>query len=123
MAGSNKWFVYTTDDGTDFAIQQDESNTEAINGATKDYVAGVAIRYALPRNVRPRRAYYRSPDGFRTITAVALTQTIYNGLTGDATSINDPIDDGILRLVRIRPEIITRLPFANDTGLIDGDET
>lgn len=123
MAGSNKWFVYTTDDGTDFAIQQDESNTEAINGATQDFVAAVAIKYSLPRNIRPRRAYYRSPDGFRTISGVALTQTIYNGIPGNKSSISDPLGTGTLGLVRIRPEIITRLPFAGDTGIDDGDAT
>lgn len=123
MAGSNKWFVYTTDDGQDFAVQLDESNTEAVNGSTQDYVPAVAIKYALPRNVRPRRAVYQSADGRRTITCIALTQTIYNGVLTNVSSIADPIGGGTLGLVRIRPEIITRLPFAGDTGLDDGDNT
>jgi hypothetical protein len=123
MAGSNKWFIYTTDDGTDFALFADESNTEAINGATQDFVPGVAIKYALPKNVRPRRAVYSNAAGTRTITCFVLTQTIYNGVPANASSITDPIDGGTLGLVRIRPEIITRLPFAGDTGLTDGDDT
>lgn len=123
MAGSNKWFVYTTDDGQDFAINLDESNTESVNGSTQDYVPAIAIKYSLPRNVRPRRAIYASADGKRTITCICLTQTIYNGVLTNQSSITDPIGGGTLGLVRIRPEIITRLPFAGDTGLDDGDAT
>lgn len=124
MAGSLKWFVYTTDDGTDFAIKLDESNTEAVNGATQDYVAGTAFRFSIPRNLKPRRAVYQSPDGVRSITCVALTQAIYNGIPANVTSITDPLPPGnTLNLVRILPERISPLPFANDTGIDDGDAT
>lgn len=124
MAGSIKWFVYTTDDGTDFAVEQDESNTEAVNGATQDYVAGTAFKYAVPKNLRLRTAYYQSADGKRSIKCVALTQTIYNGIPANVTSISDPIEPTkTLFLKRIRPEVISPLPFANDTGLDDGDAT
>lgn len=124
MAGSLKWFVYTTDDGTDFAIKLDESNTEAVNGATQDYVAGTAFRFSIPKNLRPRTATYQSPDGNRSIRCVCLTQTIYTGVPLNVTAIADPID-GVtaLGLVRITPERLSPLPFANDTGLIDGDVT
>jgi hypothetical protein len=122
MAGSNKWFVYTTDDGTDFAIKLDESNTEEVNGATQDYVAAVAIKYSLPKNVIPRTAYYASTDGNRVIKCVGLTRTIYDGILTNKTSINDPLTTGAtLGLIRVRPEIIRNLPFAQDTGLNDGD--
>jgi hypothetical protein len=123
MAGSKKWFVYTSDDGTDFAINLDESNTEAVNGSTQDYVAGTAFRYSVPRNLRPRTAVYANAAGTRTIRCVALTPAIYNGIPANVTSITDPIDGGTLGLVRIRPEVISPLPFANDTGLDDGDAT
>lgn len=124
MAGSLKWFVYTTDDGTDFAIRLDESNTEAVNGSTQDYVAGTAFRFSIPRNLRPRQAVYRSPDGVRTIRCVALTQSIYNGIPAGVTSITDPLPPGnTLGLVQIIPERISPLPFANDTGIDDGDDT
>lgn len=123
MAGSKKWFVYTTDDGTDFAVQLDESNTEAVNGATQDYVAGSAFKYSVPGNLRLRSAYYGNADGTRVIKCVALTPTIYNGIPANVSSITDPIGGGTLGLIRIRPEVITRLPFAGDTGLNDGDAT
>lgn len=123
MAGSKKWFVYTADDGTDFAISLDESNTEAVNGATQDYVAGTAFKYSVPKNLRPRTAVYSNTAGTRTIRCVCLTQAIYEGVPANATSIADPIAGGsaTLSLVRIRPEVISPLPFAGDTGLDDGD--
>lgn len=125
MAGSLKWFVYTTDDGADFALELDESNTEAVNGATQDYVPAVAIKYNLPKNVVPRHAVYRSADGKREIKCIALTQTIYAGIPANVSSIADPIAGGTatLGLIRIRPEIIKNLPFAGDTALDDGDAT
>jgi hypothetical protein len=126
MAGSIKDFVYTADDGTDFAIGLDESNTEAVNGATQDYVAGLGIRYRIPSNVVPRSAYYSSADGKRVIRCVALTQTIYNGLAASVPTIVDPFDPAglaTLGLVRLRPEVIKRLPKGGDTGLDDGDAT
>lgn len=115
--------MYTTDNGTDFAIERDESNTEAVNGAIQDYVPAVAVLFSLPRNVRPRTAFYANADRTRIIECVALTQAIYAGIPANVSSITDPISGGTLGLIRIRPEVITRLPFAGDTGLTDGDDT
>lgn len=123
MAGSIKWFLYTTDEGTQFAIELDESNTEAINGDGGDYVDGSAITFAVPKNVTPRTAFYENADKTRTIRCVALTQATYNGLVANQRTIQDPIDSGQnLTLTRIRPEVV-RLPFPQDTGLVDGDDT
>lgn len=122
MAGSNKWFVYTTDTGEDFALYADESNTEAVNGSTQDYLNDGTAIYALPRNVRPRYALYQNADRSRSIKCIALTTTIYNGVPENARTITDPIGGGTLTLRRIRPEVIT-LPFGVDTGLTDGDAT
>jgi|SRR6056297_25346 len=122
MAGSKKWFVYTTDDGTDFALNLDESNTEAVNGATQDFLADSSVRFALPRNMRPRYAVFSNADKTRNITCIALTPTIYTGVPANVGSIPDPLGTGPLALTRIRPERIT-LPFGIDTGLADGDDT
>lgn len=122
MAGSLKWFVYQTDNGTDFAIELDESNTEAINAGNNDYVANTGIIFAVPKNVTPRYAFYANTPGTRVIKVVALTPTIFNGLVANARTITDPIDVAdTLTLVRVRPEII-RLPYPNDTGIDDGDD-
>ena len=56
MAGSIKWFVYTTDSGQDFALKADESNLEAVNGSVQDMPGTATTTFALPRNVKPRKA-------------------------------------------------------------------
>lgn len=122
MAGSNKWFVYTTDTGADYAIKLDESNTEAVNGAVQDFLNDATVIYAVPRNVQPRYAIYENADATRQIKCVALTSTIYNAIPSTVLTITDPIAGGTLSLARIRPEKIT-LPFGRDTGLDDGDAT
>lgn len=121
MAGSKKYFVYTTNDGVDFALLADESNTEAVNGGTQDYADGVSIRYELPRNVKPRRLVYANPTGTRKITCYALTTTIFDGAPIAVGSIADPFQAGVLTLVDQIPEERKRIPISIDTGLNDGD--
>lgn len=124
MAGSIKWFIYTTDSGVDFAIEADESNIEAFAAGTQDYPnTGTPPIFAVPRNVTVRFAVFQSPSGARRIKVPVITQTIYNALNGTST-IPDPIDPGApdLTLVYKRPEVI-RLPKGPDTGLNDGDAT
>jgi len=124
MAGSRKYFVYTTDDGTDFAANLDESNTEAVNGGTQDYADGVTVKYTLPGNISPRAAVYRNAAGTRTIRCVCLTQAIYSGVLAGASTIPDPITSGqTLTLVRLEPERFKLVPIASDSGLNDGDAT
>jgi len=124
MAGSKKYFVYTTDAGTDFALLLDESNTEAVNAGTQDYADGVNIQYELPKNITPRYAVYKNAAGTRSIRCVALTPTIFAGIAVGAPTIGDPIaGTGTLALARLQPESLKRLPIAIDTGLQDGDAT
>lgn len=123
MAGSKKWFIYTTDQGSDFALLADESNTEAVNGSTQDYISGTSVLNALPRNIKPRRVVYKNAAGTRTISCIALTQTLYNGALANVATINDPIDAGTLTIARLEPERIRLLPRPDDTGLTDGDAT
>lgn len=122
MAGSKKYFVYTTDTGVDFALLADESNTEAVNGGTQDYADGVSVLYELPRNVRPRRVIYGNAAGTRKITCYALTETIFDGVVAGVPSITDPIaGSGSLTIIAIKPEELRRIPISIDTGLTDGD--
>lgn len=124
MAGSNKYFVYTTDLGDDFALLADESNTEAVNGATGDYDATSTTQYMIPKNIVPRSGTYSNADGTRQIRCYVLTQADYNTLQADTPTITDPIaGTGNLTLVRKTPERIRMLPIAADTGLTDGDAT
>lgn len=121
MAGSRKWFVYTDDIGTEYAINLDESNTEAVNGTALDFVSGTTN--ALPRNVKPREIFYSNAARTRTIRCVALTQTIYAGaIAGGVATITDPIaGTGTLGISRANGER-RRLPVPLDTGLTDGDQ-
>lgn len=127
MTGSRKWFVYTADNGVDYAIELDESNTEAVNGGTQDYTsATTSIIHAVPRNITPRKLFYSDPQGLRVIECVALTPTIYNGAYANVRTISDPYDTSqtpaTLNLIRQRAEKI-RLPRPDDTNLQDGDST
>lgn len=106
----------------DFALKLDESNTEAVNGAVQDFLNGSTVANALPRNIKARHAIYSNALKTRNIKCVALTQTIYGGITANVATIDDPIDAGTLTLTRIVPERIS-LPFGADTGLTDGDAT
>jgi len=123
MAGSNKWFVYTTDAGQDFAIFLDESNTEAVNGQVQDYLDNATFPYTLPKNVKPRTLIYKNQDGSRTIRCVALTRTIFDGALANVGTITDPIGGGNLVLSQTSPEKLSPLPRGFDSGLNDGDAT
>lgn len=122
MAGSRKWFVYTDDAGTDYALNLDESNTEAVNASGLGFPAG-GPPDALPRNIKPREIFYSNATRTRTIRCVALTQTIYNGaIAGGVATIVDPIaGTGNLALSRANGER-RRVPTPLDTGLDDGDQ-
>ena len=122
MAGSIKWFVYTTDQGDDFAIKRDESNTEAVNGGTQDFPATPPTQNAVPSNIKPRHLVYSNTD--RTITryVTALTQAIFNNAETGAPTITDAVSAQTLILFRKVGEVVS-LPFGADTGLNDGDAT
>lgn len=123
MAGSLKWFVYTDDNGVIYALFADESNVEAIMGATGDYTGTPPLVDAVPRNVRPRYASYGTTDAMRVINIPVLTPAAYTALPAAHPTIPDPLTPAqTLVLLRIRPEI-RRLPIPNDTAQQDGDIT
>lgn len=122
MAGSLKFFPYTTDLGDVFGIFADESNIEAIGGA--DYTGTPLIEYQLPRNVRPRYGVYSNADKTRNINIPIPTQAAFNTLATDTPTITDPIaGTGNLTLTRRVPERMRQMPIPEDTGLTDGDAT
>lgn len=121
MAGSKRFFNYVADNGVVFALNLDESNTEAINGTSAN-VPAAAARSQIPRPVglKPRRFFYVSSTGLRVISCIVLTPAIYSG-TPPAT-IPDPIAGGaaVLNFVRRTPESYPGIRWA-DSGQTDTD--
>ncbi len=126
MAGSRKWFVYSSDIGANYAIQLDESNTEAVmGGADGDYTDTTTVNAAVPRNIKPRAVFYGNATRTRVIKCTVLTAARYASILDgtEAQSITDPIDTAnTLTLVRAQGEQIS-IPFPFDSGLTDGDAT
>jgi hypothetical protein len=114
MVGSKKWFRYTTDEGDDFALLADESNTELAGGAV-DLTGGASTLYGLPGNIRPRYGRYRSADGL--VVRKCYSCTLGATLT---TPIIDPSSGLSLELSAIVAEERT-FATGTDTGLLDGD--
>lgn len=120
MAGSRKWFVYTTDAGTRFAIQLDESNTEEVNGSVGDYANDATDpQVSIPRNITPRQITYVSADGNIRRDIVALTQAVF---AAPPTSFVDQVS-GVTIGIKISKGEVLKRPQALDTGLTDGDAT
>jgi hypothetical protein len=114
-----KWFVYTTNNGQDFALWAAESNTEIINAGTQDFPNNGSILYALPRNIYPRRVSLRSADGLIRRSIVALHPDIFANTFANR-DYTDALTGRTLYLVgRVGEEI--RVPVGVDTGLNDGD--
>lgn len=124
MAGSIKWFKYTTDSGDDFAIKMDESNGELVGNPDFGPADQDSIIYALPRNVRPRAALYRSNDGTvsRRIVVCSATATVATIPTSFVVPAQDGNPAQVLQLQRFKGEEIGRISSV-DTGLTDGDAT
>jgi hypothetical protein len=118
MAGSAKYFKYTSDDGKTWAALRDESNVEAINAG----VAGIitpAEKYKIPSNLKPRTAVYVDTTGRIRREIIVLTPAAFGAL--DATTpITDQVSGELLRLKFTKGERVT-LPSLQDTALNDGD--
>jgi len=114
MAGGNRHFTYTADNGTKYAVLLDKSNTLAINGSGYEWGTSDPI-FKLPKNLKARTLTYASPDGLRKIKAIALDPNKY---ANAPMQIPDPFNPSqSLNLVQKVPEIMRRMPRAQDTGL------
>jgi hypothetical protein len=114
MAGGNRYFTYTADNGTKYAILLDKSNTLAVNSTGYEWTTSDPV-IKLPKNVKARTLTYESPDGLRRIKAVALDPTKF---ANAPMQIPDPFTPNQnLNLVQKVPEVMKRMPRAQDTGL------
>lgn len=116
MAGSLKYFKYTTDGGTDFAVLRDESNTELAGGAV-DVTGGTSNLNVLPRNIKARYGRYVSADGLVVRNCVLCTAT-----STPTTPIVDPVSGLSLNLKAYVGERVTYVTGV-DTALTDGDDS
>jgi hypothetical protein len=123
MAGSIKWFEYTTDSGATFAISMDESNGEAVGNA--DYTEASTVTFKLPSNVKKRYARYSSDDG-NHVRVIPIGSNTANVNTVPATIEAQAVGIAAGVTCKLRQfvgEIINLIPTAADTGLNDGDLT
>jgi hypothetical protein len=122
MAGSKRWFTYVTDAAASYGINADESNTEAVNATAP--IPPSSITDAVPSNIKPRRAFYGTADGSRTIGCIVLTQARFNTIETTVPTIPDPLagEGATSTLSFIRKTAEKRRAIRRtDTGIIDGD--
>lgn len=98
----------------------DESNTEAIHDTVPNPpTTPLATRFGIPRNVKPRTAYYASGTTTRALRIVVATLARFNTLPA---TITDPIaGTGTLALAGVTSEKLRLYKVGIDTGLTDGD--
>jgi len=123
MAGSLKWFKYTTSGGTPYGVFMDESNGEAVGNT--DVVDADLPLAEIPKGLKPRYVLYRSSDGLTSrkitvtannvdITALPATITVASPIVGGA---------GIVLNRQSFVGEIQRQVISVDTGQQDGDVT
>jgi len=113
MVGSKAWFIYTTDAGTNYAIQLDKSNALAVNPSASSN-SGLPTA-ALPRNIKPRYALFSSTDGNTRRKVPLLKDTDVAALT--PTSKFTPQGTTVEVTVSYTHGEIVQLPKVTDTGL------
>lgn len=118
MAGSIKNFKYTTDSGDVFAVSMDESNGEALSNPDFGPLDEGVIGYKLPRNVQPRRATYRTPNGLESARIIVCSNTATVATLPSEVTLSS---GSLARLTQFEGEVVRPVPQAVDTGLTDGD--
>jgi hypothetical protein len=115
MAGSTKWFAYTSDTGTAYAVKLDESNATALG-----FTAPTAGLFPLPKGWKMRKVhcvlsggtegagFYRRSFPVGTLTAGAWTAETALTLAGGSWQ---PVS---------RSGEKTLKAYIPDTGLTDG---
>lgn len=131
MAGSLKYFKYTTDMGQVFGLLADESNVEAVHvdGELGTGDAGIdlgdedEIPYSVPRNVRVRVARFRGGTTGAIRKVPLMSREVLDALlANDDTGANRTFtEDGeTFGFIGATPERV-RAIIGADTGQTDGD--
>lgn len=120
---SRRWFRYVSDDGSNLAVNRDESTTELVNPAAAASAAVVGL-LPLPMGQRPRTILMKSASG-NSKSATILTRAAYDAITiGQAftePTFGSTASGTIFQVVLKNPELVRGRPISIDTGMIDGD--
>ena len=122
MAGSLKYFLYTTTGGTNYGIRMDESNGEAV-GNTDVTDADLPL-VALPRNIVPRYVLYRSVDGLTTRRIPVTANNVDVADLPATIVVANPLQGIAAGITLQRQSFIGEIQkpvIAIDTGLLDAD--
>lgn len=127
MAGSRKWMKYSTDEGSEFAVQVDESNSEAIGMGWLDYGDDDTVG-VLPKGFIMRTITAMDPvsGARRTIPVGNVGATAF--ATGGSILLQSfmPGATGVIafEIISAMGEMANRSrPRSSDSGLTDGDAT
>jgi len=116
-----RWFGYIDDYGELYAVELDETNTEAVN-ATADESPAQVPSNTLPRTITPRTVRYNDSAGLfsRSVVLLGNTPASLNGvpLTVTFDTKGGPIEMQLTSYIGERQRIVT----ATDTRQLDGDE-
>lgn len=116
MAGSIRWYKYTTDGGVDYAIQVDKTNAAAVNPSAAAAPATLP-QAAVPRNVKVRYALFTDDTGNIVRKVPLLTPADVEALT-PTKSFTPSGETATVRISYLRGESI-RFPKLTDTARTD----
>jgi len=120
MAGSIKYFKYTTSGGTAYGIRMDESNGIAVGNT--DVVAADLPLLSLPRDITPRYVLYRSADGLTSRRIPVTANNVDLAALPATITVASPIvaAAGIVLNRQSLVGEVQRTVIAVDTGQTDG---
>jgi len=113
MAGSIRWFNYTTDGGVTYSIQADRSNIAAVNPSGTGTPSSLVVG-AVPRNITPRYALFADISGTIRRKVPLLTPADVVAVTATLSFVPQG-ETATVTLTYLVGERI-RLPKLQDTG-------
>lgn len=115
MAGSIRWFNYTTDGGVTYSVQADRSNVAAVNPSGTGTPGSLSIA-AVPRNIKIRYALFADATGLIRRRVPLLTPADVAALVPTLSFVPQG-ETAAVALTYIQGES-TRLPKLADTGRV-----
>lgn len=113
MAGSVRYYNYTTDGGVTYALLADKSNIAAVNGSGVGNPGSLPVA-AVPRNIYVRYALFADPTGLIRRKVPILTPADVAALT-PTTNFVPQGETAVVTITYIVGEK-TRFPKLADTG-------